>query len=220
MKSFVSLIFLLTCLSSLGQSIKPTYYADVNGYIIEKRVFLEKSSVDKPINERYFSVTFKNDTCHIKKLVKRKNYGRLTDSKLKELLSNINADTKGSNEKLITISYHPGRDGCNNGNMDYNGIRNNIYNIRLIKRALKKYNHKTYWVHKYDASLDFHRAKGIDWQLDANQMIEKLFFKHSYPCNSFVVINTKNGNYISLLGESGADSVIDIVKELGSRTAH
>lgn len=217
MKPLLFITSLLLCFLSFGQTIgKPTYYADVNGYLISNKLFKEKASMDKPINERYFSIVFENDTCNIKKLVKRKNYGRLTSTKKEALLSNLNTNSTNSKERYVVILYFPGTDKCNGGVASYNGSKNHIYNSRYIKRSLKKYDHKLFWVHKYDPTINFKTIRSVDWQPDEKQMVEKQFFKHNYPCNSFVVIDTENGNYISLLGESGASSVIDIVKEMGA----
>tara|TARA_Y100000815_G_scaffold200959_1_gene184565 strand:- start:970 stop:1227 length:258 start_codon:yes stop_codon:yes gene_type:complete len=40
----------------------------------------------------------------------------------------------------------------------------------------------------------------VNWHKDPGHIIEKLFFKNDYPCQSFVVIS-KSGKYISYFGE-------------------
>ena len=211
MKTFIAILLYFSLLSIYSQSEKLIYYYDVDGSKISKKNYVEKSSRYKSLNKNYLSTTFENDTCYIKKLVKRKNYGKLKKSELDSLYKTINNTTK-SNQKFTLIHYHPGRDGCNDGSISSNGIKNNIYNKQYLRRLKKDY--KIYWIYKKDETLNFEKAKSIDWQIDKNQFIEKTFFKYHYLCNSFVIIDNDTGNYISIFGESGGQTVIEIAEEM------
>ncbi|MEH6537492.1 MAG: hypothetical protein V7719_13930 [Psychroserpens sp.] len=215
MKGLLFTISLLLSFSCLSQTIeKPVYYLDVNGYSIPKDVFIKKSSRNAHINESYFSITFENDTCYLRQLVKRKNYGRLNKSQRAKLFSNLNTNTKTPEEKFSIILYHPGRDTCNNGHFRSNGIKNNIYGKGYLRKLKTYFDYKIFWVHKKDESIKFNRVSYINWQQDKNQFIEKLFFEYHYLCNSFLIINNSTGNYISIFGESGGNTVVKIAKEI------
>ena len=214
MKRFIFFIALLYCCSGWSQTQeKPIYYADVNGYVISKDTFVSKIR-DANNKLKHLSILFENDTCYIRKLVNRKNFGKLNSTQKQSLFSILNGNTDLIQEKYVVILYHPGRDSCNGGRFYSNGIKNNIYTRNYKKKVDKKYHSKTYWFHKKDKSIDFESINYINWQLDKDEVIEKLFFKHHYQCNSFVVINNSNGNYISILGESGLPSVIEVLEEM------
>ena len=47
----------------------------------------------------------------------------------------------------------------------------------------------------------------IDWFPDPGHLIQNTFFKHHYPCGSYVIINP-NGDYYAYYGEYALDDVI------------
>ena len=49
--------------------------------------------------------------------------------------------------------------------------------------------------------------------MNTREFIEQLFFKHHYPCSSFVVISSK-GDYISYFGEFPKEFVWEAVQIL------
>lgn len=199
-----------------AQKQKPVYYYDLNGYEISKENYSIKANRFKPTDERLIPILLETDTCYISILKKRKNIGRLSKSQLTSLLKYLNyAEGKIVNQYSV-ILYHPGRDRCNDGRFRSNGHDNNIYDRKLPKRIKSVLNCNIFWIHKKDESLKFHRARYIDWQLDKEQFLEKLFFEYHYGCNSFVIINNSTGEYISLLGESGGNSLLEIAQEIKS----
>ncbi|MGO1752335.1 MAG: hypothetical protein ACTHYV_07570, partial [Psychroflexus sp.] len=55
------------------------------------------------------------------------------------------------------------------------------------------------------------------WTKDPEGIFEKTFFKHYYPpCSSYVVIS-KNGEYISYLGEFAKEHVWESTEEIMSQ---
>ena len=132
----------------------------------------------------------------------------------KKINSFVNNFNHGVSSKYTIIKYHPGRDRCNGGRVKYNGHRNHAFGKKYIQKLYKDYNVKTFWIHKKDSTVNFKDSGWINWQLDINQIVEKLFFKYHYPCGSFVVINNESKNYISIFGEYGASTVIEIVEEM------
>jgi hypothetical protein len=53
----------------------------------------------------------------------------------------------------------------------------------------------------------------ITWYKDPEQIIERLFFEHHYPCNSFVILS-KDGNFISYFGEFGNEQVWEAIQSI------
>ncbi|WP_028873489.1 hypothetical protein [Psychroserpens burtonensis] len=208
-------LFLSVCFYGFSQkSPKPVYYYDGNGDQIAKEEYLNKSSRYKSLDDRYIALAFEKDTCFIALLKKRKTIGKLSALQMKNMFSHLNVDNSSSRPKFSIIQYHPGRDDCNNGNYKSIGIAYNIYHRGYLKELKTFFNHNMYWIHKKDETIKFHRVKYINWRLDKNQCIEKLFFEYHYGCNSFVIVNNLNGNYISILGESSGKTVIEMAKEI------
>ncbi|WP_460218705.1 hypothetical protein [Psychroserpens sp. MEBiC05023] len=214
MKTIAYFIFLLSSYTCFSQNeTKPVYYYDVDGREISKEAYSKKSSRYNSLEERCLSLVFDKDTAYIGILKKRKNLGKLTSTQLTALFYNINNNNTPI-EKYSIIQYHPGRDKCNNGRFRSNGFENNIYDKRYLKKLKTHFNHKVFWIHKKDNSIKFNRVKYIDWQEDYNQYIEHLFFEYHYLCNSFVIIDNTTGNFISILGESGGNTVTEIAQEI------
>nr|WP_321222674.1 hypothetical protein [uncultured Psychroserpens sp.] len=215
MKIIAFSIFLFTSVFGFTQTnSKPIYYYDVNGAQMSKEDYSIKSSRYKSLDELYIPIALEKDTCYLAILKKRKNIGKLNTSQLENLFLNLNYNPNTSPKKFSIIQYHPGRDDCNNGRYKSNGYEYNIYHRGYLKELKSIFDHNMFWIHKKDESIKFHKVKYINWRLDNNQFIEKLFFEYHYSCNSFVILNNLNGNYISILGESGGNTVMEIAKEI------
>ena len=208
MKNFFFIFLFLVPLLGSSQKQKPVYYYDINDYQISEKVYLEKYR-NREDNISYHSLSFENDTSYIQKLVKRKQYGKLNLEVLNELMNFLNSKQELKKEKYTIIQYHPGKDRCNGGE-----FRGNRYNRSYLKKLKKSLSFNNYWIHKEDSSIKFNKPPWIDWQLDSNQLIEKLFFKYHYPCYSFVIINNQTRNYISILGEYGDYSLLKLAEEI------
>ena len=53
----------------------------------------------------------------------------------------------------------------------------------------------------------------MTWHKDPEAIIQKTFFKHHYPCGSFVIINP-DGKYASYFGEYSQRDVWDVLRAL------
>ncbi len=84
----------------------------------------------------------------------------------------------------------------------------------LLKKLDDDVGIQNYWIHKKDKQVQYHKIKSIDWQLDKNETVEKLFFKLHYPCHSFVIVDNFSKNYISFFGEYHSQQIVVFVKEM------
>ncbi len=166
-------------------------------YFNEKNIEISEMEFSKIRSTNLF-LDIPGDSSNHKKLIDREFRGTITNkSNLVSLLENeLNQKIDGT--KPIVIIYHPGNDPCNSsGSVDRRWIKNwfkqlevELYQIAQIKPI---------YIYKNSDGLD--KYKGIiEWYKDPENTIEHLFFKHHYPCSSFVVIS-KNGDFISYFGE-------------------
>ena len=150
--------------------------------------------------------------------MRRKNYGKLdslTHSKLNNYLEVIEKVYK---TKFTIIQYHPGKDNCNDGRVRFNGKENHCLGKKYIENLKNSHNLEAYYIHKLDANINFKKSGWINWYSDKNRFIETLFFKHHYPCGSFVAVDNKTRNYILFLGEYGASTVTKIIEEISKQS--
>lgn len=146
-------------------------------------------------------------------MYKRKNYGTLSKEDFKSLNTFLNNSNFKPKADFSIIQYHPGKDRCNGGN-----FFGNRYNRGYLKKMKRKMQFNNYWIHKKDSKLNFMQPRGIDWQLDINQIVENIFFKHHYPCSSFIIIDNRTKSYISIFGEYGDYHVIEVAEEMIKKT--
>ncbi|MEP7197913.1 MAG: hypothetical protein ABI851_15450 [Saprospiraceae bacterium] len=197
------ILLYISFFSAMGQTNKLRYF-DQNNKEISKSKFNE-------ILEKNIYLDAPGDTLNSLKLIYRENHGNLTNksifiSKL-EQNSNRIIDTL----KPIVIIYYPGPDPCNqSGSADsrwisewYGELESKLYKIDQIK---------PFYVYKDSAGLDKYRGI-LKWFKDPEGMVERIFFKNHYPCESFVVIS-KSGEYISYFGEFPKEFVWKILKTL------
>lgn len=213
MRIVLSLVFILITNYVSTQVEKPVHYQDENKDFISKEVFLKKLRNRKD-SINYFPINFVTDSSYIQRLVKRKNYGRLNELKLKELYQSISTDKTIPTEKYTIIQYHPGKDRCNDGQM-----RANRYEKHYLKKLKKTFNYKHFWIHKIDGTMNFNQ-RNIDWITDINKTVERFFFKYHYLCYSFVIINNETGLFISLYSEYGKQKVIEVAEEMKRISKH
>ncbi|MDT0557440.1 hypothetical protein RM697_02190 [Ichthyenterobacterium sp. W332] len=209
-----SFILFFSLLAFCQNKEKPIYYIDVDGAIITKKIFIEKKR--KPIdNGGYLNIYLENDTCFVSKLIPRKNYGILKENEHLNLLNQIKDNSKKIISYYTLILYHPGKDQCNGGRtFNVHKIPRNIFSTKYVKHLRRKENYSVFWIHQKDSELNFTKKGIIKWQSDKDQYVENMFFKYHYSCNSFVIINNKTREYISVFGESGAPTVLDVVDEM------
>jgi len=81
---------------------------------------------------------------------------------------------------------------------------------KSLKCGVKKLNaNAPIYLYKDNSGLEKYN-KVIKWYKDPNELTEKLFFKHHYPCSSFVVI-APNGDFISYFGEFSQKRVFNAI---------
>ncbi|WP_347922797.1 hypothetical protein [Pontimicrobium sp. SW4] len=189
MKTLLKIIIISLLISSCSSSKNYTYF-DENNFEISSREYTRGILTGKLLSIQLDSTKLK--------LTTREKHGTLTNlSKFVELLE-VGLDTKIDSTKPIVIIFYPGEDKFNralNENIDnmskwYYQLENGLQQVAKIKPL---------YIYKDSKGLENYEGL-LDWKQDPNQFIEHLFFKHHYPCHSFVVISSK-GDYISYFGE-------------------
>lgn len=113
--------------------------------------------------------------------------------------------------QAVFIDYHPGLDECNtSGNITLD--RNKDWNYKLNK-VVKKYTQNQILHIAKNNSKILEGQSETGYLYDKDELIEDYFFKHHYPCSSFVII-LPDGRYYSWFGEYGYTLPENIFKEL------
>jgi len=196
-------LLFLTALVPLFAAAQESKYFDVDHKEISKSTFQKKRAANAVLD-------FQNDSTH--HLINREEKGTVKDKvKLVSLLE-IASKQKIDPSKPIVIIYYPGKDPCNSsGNIKFVAAKDK----ELEKDLSKKYKIQPLFIYKENTGLDRFK-KAINWVKDPGQAVEKHFFKHHYPCGSFVVIS-KNGDYISYFGEYMNSQVLEATKKLSEQ---
>ncbi len=195
-------LLLLASVFSLCLYAQAPKYFDVNQKEISKASFDEKRATNTVLD-------IPGDSLHHHILINREEKGRINDRI--QLLSFLEraSDRKIDTVKPIVIIYYPGQDSCNStGNPQLMIAANNT----LKKDLYKQIKTAPLYLYKTATGLDKF-GKAINWIKDPEQIVEKYFFKHHYPCRSFVVIS-KSGDYISYFGEYPNSYLVEIAKKL------
>lgn len=205
-KSFVAILFLcLFGLKSYAQQKNMRYFDETNKEISEEE-FREKRKTNVVLD-------IPGDSLHHRKLTNRLDAGEVSDrAMLVKMLKSSVEDDKGIDwEKPLVIIYYPGQDSCNSSGSSTKKGRKKWYR-ELEKKVREIAQTKPIYIYKESTGLE--KYEGIlKWYKDPDGIIEKLFFKHHYPCGSFAIINEK-GQYACYFGEYGKDHVWDILKAL------
>jgi len=203
----VLLFFSWFCFSCTSSHIKNedsiTYYDENNKEISSKKF-------NRLLSE-YKSFEIPGNTSSERKLINRKQQGKIDQrEKLDNLLTNTHQISIDSEKPLIVV-YHPGADECNQGGTAtptstkkwYDEMEKEIQNIAEVKPV---------YLYKTKDGLQ-KRDLVVDWYKDPNHEFENLFFKHHYPCSSFVIID-KSGNYSSYFGEFSKNNMVKSLKKI------
>lgn len=137
-------------------------------------------------------------------MIKREKHGKLSNRLLLASLLEQTINRKLDVDKPIIIIYYPGKDPCNSSGSMTKKSRE-IWFEQLEDGIDQIAKTKPIYIYKDNDGLEKYDDILI-WHEDPNGEIERLFFEHHYPCNSFVVIS-KNGNYISYFGEFSKEYV-------------
>lgn len=189
-------VLIYSC-SSIGVHNARTKYFDENNKEISKSEFNRIRSTNKLLD-------IPGDSLHHKKLTLRENRGKINDRKALELLLEKELDQELDPNKPIIIIYYPGGDSCSSSKATNKKGIDSWYSqleegLDLVAKVKPIYIYKdNEGLKKYDGI--------VEWKKDPEGIVEKLFFKHHYPCSSFVAIS-KNGEYISYFGEFSKEYV-------------
>lgn len=195
-------LLLLATFFSLHLFGQQARYFDVNHAEISKTAFEEKRATNTVLD-------IPGDSSHHHQLVNREEQGKIDDKTQLTTLLESALGKKIDATKPIVIIYYPGQDACNSAaNPDFVTEGNKLLAADLFKQAKVK----PIFVYKEPTGLA-KSGKNINWIKDPQQTIEKHFFKHHYPCGSFVVIS-KNGEYSSYFGEYMRSDVVEVKKKL------
>ena len=199
---FTLLLSILNPIFSQVKSNSNWIYLDHEGQEISQFKFKKYLSTNQ-----YLDI----DSANYKKIIRRELRGELSsraalEQNLEKTL-NITIDSSAP----IIILYYPGIDPCNSsGNLDPNYAKSQFDKVQ--KNVKKQF--KTNALYICQAESEIHESeKLIPWQKDPQRMIEKLFFKHHYPCGSYVIIDPK-GRFISYFGEYMTQDIILHTTEL------
>ncbi|RZL46758.1 MAG: hypothetical protein EOP00_14005 [Pedobacter sp.] len=176
------------------------YFNTKNKEITEKK-FKEIRSTNKVLD-------IIGDSTNHRKLIERDETGNIDRNKLVSALENA-INKKIDSNSIIVILYYPGQDPCNSSgnppqNEDFYTEREN--EIKRLAKATILYVYKDF--------KGLERFKNHKKYIqDPENIVEKLFFKHHYPCHSFAVIS-KTGAYRSYFGEYPTSFLLEDVKSL------
>ena len=209
MKNYFFALTSLITVSAYSQ--KPIYYFDENDIEISEKIYLEKYR-NREDSIYYHSISLENDTCFVQKLVNKEPKGRLSKKAFDVLISSLNKSNPKPKAKYTVIQYYPGKDRCNGGK-----FYGNRFDKGYLRKLKKEFSFNNYWVYKFDESMDFSSNSRVNWQLDENRTVERLFFKYHYPCSSFIILDNESKNYIGWLGEYGDSSVTEALNKFAQK---
>ncbi|MCC7027751.1 MAG: hypothetical protein IT265_12390 [Saprospiraceae bacterium] len=166
-------------------------------YFDEENIEISKKQYNHKLNSKNY-LEIPGDSIYCIKLIARAQSGQIENIELLYHTLEVELKQKLDYTKPLIIIYYPGKDACNsNGsqNVDYfekwyEELESGVFQITQTKPI---YNYK-----KADGIEKY--GKHLVWYKDPLNIIEKTFFKYSYPCNSFVVIS-QQGQLESYFGE-------------------
>jgi hypothetical protein len=201
--------FFVACmfsLSGLAQS-NTDIYLDENGQRISKLEFNAHSEN----NVGYFYLEGISENGKVFFIEKRVVNGRVSLEVVNELRTHLqNLSQSEINENnILVVNYYPGPDSCNqSGTITKSNSRLKSYYRRISRQ--KDVNQ--FFIYKSDEGLGF-RRDGITWYPDENNLWQSHFFKHHYPCNSFVIVRP-DGHFYLMKGEYDTRRIFKWLKEL------
>lgn len=180
---------------------KQIRYFDENNNEISKRQF-------KQIRSTLKFLSIPGDSINHKKLVKREVRGQINDINALKTLSENATNRNLPTQKPIVIIYHPGKDQCNKTGISSLSMKIWYTELELGIKQIAPV--KPIYICKDEDAVE-KNDKDLNWTKDPESTIERLFFKHHYPCHSFVVISD-SGQYISYFGEFPKEFVWEAIQ--------
>ncbi len=205
-KTILILIYILS-FKVCAQEVSIKFYNE-NGHEITKEVFINTRDYSKNID-----IYFGNDTREFGFLVKRKNYGKLTDKLHTQFRTYLNklSGNKLDSTKSIVINYLsaiPRKKETGEGRSRWN-----IFNKDYLKRLHKITDVMHFWINSPSCdNLKYHYSNKINWLSDTDKILSKLFFPYDIKYGYYVLIKP-NGDYFYYLGEYGKKQVWDKVNK-------
>jgi hypothetical protein len=184
--------FLYSCSSTKIENDMIKYF-DHNDIEISKSKFKRKRSLRKFLE-------IPGESANHKKLTLREKRGKLAKREFLELLLEKEIGQEIDADKPIVIIYYPGKDECNSSIVATKESKTDWYR-QLHEGVDQLAKTKPLYFYKNNEGIEKYHNDST-WHKDPEGIIEKLFFEHHYPCDSFVVIS-KTGEYISYFGEFG-----------------
>lgn len=193
--SIFIVFFLFFSCASAKQSDPNAKYFDANDRQITYSEF------KRAMSSKHF-LEIPGELPNSKKLITREQRGLIKDKHLIDELLEVTSGRKVAPNKNTVIIYYPGKDDCNKT------ISLSKPTIETMESELMAtFQITPFYIFKNDKRLKRY-ANFLDWHKDPEEFFEKTFFKHHYPCTSFVIISP-NGNYISYFGEFSTQKLYD-----------
>ncbi|MBK8242368.1 MAG: hypothetical protein IPK88_02995 [Saprospiraceae bacterium] len=166
-------------------------------YFDEENIEISKKQYNHKLNSKNY-LEIPGDSIHCIKLIARAQSGQIENIALLYHTFEVELKQKLDYKKPLIIIYYPGKDACNsNGSQNveyfekwYEELESGVFQITQTKPI---------YIYKKDDAIEKY-GKHMVWYKDPLNIIEKTFFKYSYPCNSFVVIS-QQGQFESYFGE-------------------
>lgn len=199
----VILLFYLTLLLKVYAKAQDVKYLNTDGKEISTAKFNAELETRK-----YLAI--KTDAQH-RQLIERYQTGLIPDFSNFKTIFNRHFPQALSNSPLVII-YYPGEDPCNNSGSATAETKKDWYGT-LDKGVKKQIQSLPIYICKNKNDMDDRGSAVLNWNNDPEYLIERTFFKHHYPCGSFVVISP-NGKYISYFGEYSKEQVWTALKAI------
>jgi len=211
MKKSLLLLCLTICFSTLSFSQIENNKTENIKYFDENYNQISKTDFeDRRRENRFWSI--QGDSLNHQILVFREIHGTIANKGDLNLILASATNKNIDSSKPLVIFYYPGKDLCNStGTADREHFKRWY---RKMERGVNRIQESTFvYLYKDDEGL-YDKYDGFkNWIKDPDNLLERLFFKHHYPCSSFVVIS-ESGKFISRFGESSKDHIWKAVKKL------
>ena len=183
---------------------------DTTKYFDENNLEINKSKFDR-IRSTNKLLDIPGDSANHKKLILREKRGKITNRPELESLLEKEINQEIDSAKPIVIFYYPGKDPCNSSTSATKEALQ-FWHLQLEEGINKIAKTKPIYIYKEKEGLEKYEGV-ITWYKDPEQIIERLFFEHHYPCNSFLILS-KDGNFISYFGEFGNEQVWEAIQSI------
>lgn len=160
-------------------------------------------------NVAYFYLEGNTESGKVYFVEKRIEFGKVNEDVVNQLRNQLEAlsGSEINKKNYILANFHPGIDPCNANN----GLR--VYSLNsFYKRIKRQKDVSQFFIYKYkDRFVTINES--LSWYPDRTNLWQTYFFKHHYPCGSFVIIRP-DGQFYLVKGEYDIRQVFKGLKEL------